>query len=579
MMMIRYKKIVAIAALMLLSLTLILSELAPATKANPYMADAFFGEKAPPGITIESNGTIVGTDRIVQTNDTTYILTNDLTNSITILKNGIILNGNGRTLHGKSGQVGLFIQQRDDITITNLIIEGCDSAIRLPWRNYGDTDGRTITITNNSFVGNKNAIVFSDHLQGSNITSNSFVANTNCVVGAEGIIFRNNQFVNNERCINSVGNRVNNVDTSNMINGKPIYYWINQQNLAVPSNAGSVILKNCRNILVQGLDIRSGGEIQLYNTTDSTVKGNFLSKNGLSLWQSNNNVIEDNTISDITKESSIAGLLLSSSNQNRVVKNQIINCPQGIWMTSCNSNTVSQNQVTSNMIGVHLSDTPYNYSSYDNLVSQNFISKNSIGISLYVASGSIIVLNDITDNLDWGMKFEGNPQNNSIHHNNFIGNNVTEKLQVFIPGFWKQIDTGGIVNGTYKSPQRAYFAGEANFWNSTSGGNYWSDYGTRYSNATKVGKTGVGNTPFVINENNIDYYPLMAPVDILHTQVPLPTPRITESPVYANPTQQAENPQEIGDTSQNSNLLLLLAIVLVVLVASGLTILVVRRRS
>jgi parallel beta-helix repeat protein len=345
------------------------------------------------------------------------------------------------------------------------------------------------------------------------------------------------------------------------------------------ARAGSVILKNCRNILVQGLDIRSGGEIELYNTTDSTVKGNFLSKNGLSLWQSDSNVIEDNTIADITNEISIAGLLLSSSNQNRVVKNQITYCPQGIWMTSCNSNTVSQNQVTSNMVGVHLSDTSHNSSSYDNLVSQNFISKNSIGISLYVASGSTIVLNDITDNLDWGMKFDGNPQNNSIHHNNFIGNNVTEKLQVFIPGFWKQIDNGGIVNGTYKPPQRAYFAGEANFWNNTSGGNYWSDYGTRYTNATEVGKTRVGNTPFVINENNIDYHPLMAPVDILHTQVPLPTPKITENPVYTNPTQEAENPQEIGDTSQNSNFLLLLAIFLVVLAAVGLTMLFVRRRS
>jgi hypothetical protein len=199
--MIRSKRLAAFVGLMLLSFTIGLVEFTPTAEANPMMYDNLFGEKPPPGITIDGNGTIVGTDRIIQTGDTTYSLTSDLTDSITILKNDITLDGNGHTLQGRNDKIGLFIQQRDGITIENLKIEGCGSAIRLAGRHYGDTDGRTITITHNTFSGNKNAIGFGDHLQGSSITDNIFVANTNCVTGAKGINFRNNVFNDNKHCI------------------------------------------------------------------------------------------------------------------------------------------------------------------------------------------------------------------------------------------------------------------------------------------------------------------------------------------------------------------------------------------
>jgi len=48
-------------------------------------------------------------------------------------------------------------------------------------------------------------------------------------------------------------------------------------------------------------------------------------------------------------------------------------------------------------------------------------------------------------------------------------------------------------------------------WDNGTSGNYWSDYLTRYPNASEIGNTGVGDTPFYINENNIDHYPLMEP--------------------------------------------------------------------
>jgi hypothetical protein len=52
-----------------------------------------------------------------------------------------------------------------------------------------------------------------------------------------------------------------------------------------------------------------------------------------------------------------------------------------------------------------------------------------------------------------------------------------------------------------------------NVWDNRSVGNYWNDYLTKYPNASEIGNTGIGDTPYIINADNVDNYPLMAPVD------------------------------------------------------------------
>jgi len=62
------------------------------------------------------------------------------------------------------------------------------------------------------------------------------------------------------------------------------------------------------------------------------------------------------------------------------------------------------------------------------------------------------------------------------------------------------------VNNTFNQVSTVF---SVNSWNNGSVGNYWSDYLTKYPNATQVGISGVWNTPYVIDANNIDHYPLM----------------------------------------------------------------------
>jgi hypothetical protein len=65
--------------------------------------------------------------------------------------------------------------------------------------------------------------------------------------------------------------------------------------------------------------------------------------------------------------------------------------------------------------------------------------------------------------------------------------------------------------------------GGNNLWDNGEEGNYWSDYETKYPNASESGNSGVGDTPYVIDKNNRDNYPLMMPYEIAPTLSPEPT--------------------------------------------------------
>jgi hypothetical protein len=69
-----------------------------------------------------------------------------------------------------------------------------------------------------------------------------------------------------------------------------------------------------------------------------------------------------------------------------------------------------------------------------------------------------------------------------------------------------------------------------NSWDNGSLGNYWSDYLTKYPNASEVGKTGIGNTPYIIDENNVDNHPLMYPYDIENDTIAFPKPEPQPEP-------------------------------------------------
>jgi hypothetical protein len=70
-----------------------------------------------------------------------------------------------------------------------------------------------------------------------------------------------------------------------------------------------------------------------------------------------------------------------------------------------------------------------------------------------------------------------------------------------------------------------------NQWDNGSIGNYWSDYLLKNPIASEIGNSGIGDTSYVIDADNVDHYPLMYPFDIEKNTIAFPTP---------NPTTQSE---------------------------------------
>jgi len=94
--------------------------------------------------------------------------------------------------------------------------------------------------------------------------------------------------------------------------------------------------------------------------------------------------------------------------------------------------------------------------------------------------------NIVTANNEYGIYLESS-SNNFIFHNSFVNN----------------------------TNQATTTDGSPNIWDNGSVGNYWSDYLTKYPNATQLDSSGVWNTPYVIDANNTDYYPLMVPIVVV----------------------------------------------------------------
>jgi hypothetical protein len=178
----------------------------------------------------------------------------------------------------------------------------------------------------------------------------------------------------------------------------------------------------------------------------------------------------------------------------------------GFWGNIINGVAIVGNNITNSFNGVRFSS----YERYsNNTIAGNNIIANNNGIAMAMGhqgdpSGNTITGNLIADNKA-GMSFmwlgdyygpKPNPfyMNNQIYYNNFINNsnNVVNEHVIYGPDC-------------------------ANIWDNFAHhiGNYWSNY-----NGTDANLDGVGDTSYVIDANNKDYYPIMQPIDF---SLPMPT--------------------------------------------------------
>jgi parallel beta-helix repeat protein len=142
-----------------------------------------------------------------------------------------------------------------------------------------------------------------------------------------------------------------NVDTTNMVDGKPIYYWVNQEEREVPRDAGYVAIVGCKNIKINNLNLSRNNEgVLVAFSLSSTIERVKVSDTtwGIHLHGSQGNILRDNTLSN--NHNGIC--LFSNSRNNLVTENDVsYNGAFGIWVSYSYQNKIYLNNFINNGLG------------------------------------------------------------------------------------------------------------------------------------------------------------------------------------------------------------------------------------
>jgi len=295
----------------------------------------------------------------------------------------------------------------------------------------------------------------------------------------------------------------------------------------------------CDNIVVDGAGFTLNGVgvnagVTLSGRRNVTVKNLDIRNYVVSVWlnQSTNNTIRDSSML------TFMNVILDSSSKNQITGNNITGQDTGygygVQVNSGSSrNTVLGNSFTEAGIGVRVEGGDYN------LISENCFIRGGTSV-LVRGNYNIISKNTMVDGRG-GISVTG-----SGSHNTIFGNTIIGESKCGIKIYWGSSNTvyenyvancavGVKLGFDYEFPDRKVednvfyynsfvnntqdvsigFVPDSNFWRKGEKGNYWSNYSGIDSDGD-----GIGDTAYIIDENNIDYFPLMEPLEAPELELP-----------------------------------------------------------
>lgn len=313
-----------------------------------------------------------------------------------------------------------------------MVANGADQVIRNNTIESNDFRGLTVSAEGGAVVIENNSVRFNQN-GGIRVSGDGAMVVGNIVESNHGLGIESdssstgNTFLENRMTNDGIfpDSEFEWADTSNTVNGKPVYHLRSQNGGTVPSGAGQVILYQCTDVTVEGQDI-------------------LMADVGIKLEQSTSCIVRNNRCNVQTV---------------------------GVWLYSSSSNTIQGNNISGN---------------HEN------------GLKLELSNGNMIMENGIFDNQGYGMRVSGN--GNMIWNNTFARNNGA--------------------GSTYDPLHvQAYTIGTDNHWNSSTVGNYWSDW-----TSPDINYDGIVDVPYSIATGSgtpKDYFPRTTPTVIIPV-VPIP---------------------------------------------------------
>jgi parallel beta-helix repeat protein len=276
-------------------------------------------------------------------------------------------------------------------------------------------------------------------------------------------------------------------------------------------NASYVIRVTANNVTISGFTIKNGKKgIWLWNSNNNKFSDNTALNNqyGIFLDGSTDNSFSGNIVSDNSY-----GIYVYHSTSNNFSGNTALNNQNGIYLNDSSHNTLSGNTVSNNNYGIYASDSDSNvlsgntalYNQYagiyldfssNNVLSGNTASSNSYGFFLWESDNNLLSGNSISSNV-YGIYFYYS-SSNTVTYNDASNSQY---------GFYLLQSNDNIIsqNNFINNTEQVSSIGSVNSWDNGVEGNYWSDY-----HGVDTNRDGIGDTPYIIDENNKDNNPLMA---------------------------------------------------------------------
>lgn len=313
------------------------------------------------------------TTQPIYRNGDTYIITGNIINySLIIERSNIVIDGSGFTIQPLQPNsiiydIGISLPNVNNITINNLEIAEFSNGILLssstnckltndtietlasPGYGYGNEKGIILS-------GSSNNVITNNTLQDGGISilaSNNHPSYNNTL--SQNKLYNCNFAIDDWLSATSLSDFINSIDASNLVDGKPVFYLVNQTSLIINPETfpkiGFLALINCNNITVENLALtNTTANVEFAYLRNSIIQSNifeFFIQNGVYIIDCSSNQIKNNTVTVPYNPEAYQNyaLVISNSSNNFVFGNTIVGGYFGLMLCNSLSNIVFENKV------------------------------------------------------------------------------------------------------------------------------------------------------------------------------------------------------------------------------------------